>query len=178
MITAEYALIVSIASIFIAFGSLIWNVWQKFIFVKPALQVSFGVWRIFQPGAPSHNRRLLHLSVVNMGPGPIILHACTAKPKKPWWRRAKSYGLLNPIHGDPAALNPIGIGPFGGGLPSKIDAGETKSFYFPYEKDGLLKESLVRVGVGDTYQRLTWCRRSDMRKVYRTYQGDVSNNTF
>src|SRR5215469_13940426 len=110
--------------------------------------------------SPWCNRRLLHLSVVNMGPGPVILHACAAKPTKPWWRRAKSYGLLNPIHGDPAAPSPVGIGPFGGGLPEKIDAGETKSFYFPYEKDCLLKESLARVGVGDTYQRLTWCRRS------------------
>lgn len=132
MTTAEYALVVSIASIFISFGALLWNVWQKFIFVKPTLQVSFGVWRIFQPGIPANEaRRLLNLTVTNMGPGPVILSACTGAPEKPWWKRAKSYGLLNPIHGDPADPNPVGNGPFGGGLPAKVDAGEVKSFFSP-----------------------------------------------
>jgi hypothetical protein len=166
MSPSDYALIVGISSIFIAIGAFVWNVWQKFIFVKPTLQVSFGVWRIFHPGAPGHNRRLLHLSVTNMGPGPVILSACAAKPKKHWWKRAKSYGLLNPIHGDPTDPNPVGIGPFGGGLPAKIDAGEVKSFYFPYAKDCFLQEDLARVGINDTYHRNVCCRRSDMRKVY------------
>jgi hypothetical protein len=120
MTTAEYALIVSIASIFISLIALLWNVWQKFLFVKPALQVSFGVWRIVQPGAPGHNRRLLHLSVTNMGPGPVILQACAGKRKKHCWRRAKFYGVLNPIHGDPADRNPVGVGPFGGDCPQKL----------------------------------------------------------
>jgi hypothetical protein len=175
MTTAEYALIVSIASIFVSFGALIWNVWQKFIFVKPTLQVSFGVWRIWQPSAPeSHNRRLLNLTVTNMGPGPAVLASCVGKPKKPWWKRTKNYklGLLNPIHGDPADPNPVGIGPFGGGLPAKIDAGETKSFYFPYTKDGFLQEDLVRVGINDTYHRIIWCRLGDMRNVYQSYHKD------
>jgi hypothetical protein len=173
MTPAEYALIVSIASIFISIGALLWNVWQKFIFVKPSLQVSFGVWRIVQPGIPANEaRRLLNLTVTNMGPGPVSLHSCAGAAKKPWWKRAKSYGLLNPIHGDPADPNPVGIGPFGGGLPAKIDAGEVKSFYFPYTKDCFLNEDLARVGIGDTYQRISWCRRSDMRKVNHSYSED------
>lgn len=49
MTTADYALIVSLASMAVAFGSLIWNVWQKFIFVKPNIQVAFGVWKVMQP---------------------------------------------------------------------------------------------------------------------------------
>jgi len=173
MTPAEYALIVSIASIFISIGTLLWNVWQKFIFVKPSLQVSFGVWRIVQPGIPANEaRRLLNLTVTNMGPGPIILNACAAAPKKHWWKRAKSYGLLNPIHGDPAEPNPVGIGPFGGGLPAKMDAGEVKSFYFPYTKDCFLSEHLARVGINDSYHRIFWCRRSDIRKVYQSYERD------
>lgn len=179
MTTSEYALIVSIASIFVSFGALLWNVWQKFLFVKPALQVSFGVWRIVQPGAPGHNRRLLHLSVTNMGPGPIILSACAAASKKHWWRRAKVYGMLNPIDGDPTDPtdpNPNGIGPFGGGLPAKIDAGEVKSFYFSYTKDTFLKENLARVGINDSYHRMFWCRRKDMLKVTRSYQRDFCSN--
>jgi hypothetical protein len=135
MTPADYALIMSIASIFISIGALVWNVWQKFLFVKPALQVSFGVWRILQPGAPGHNQRLLHLSVTNMGPGPVILNSCVAKSKKHWWKQAKFYGMLVPIHGDPTDPNPVGIGPFGGGLPAKIGRGRGKVVLFPvYER--------------------------------------------
>ena len=49
MTTADYALIVSIESLFAALGALVWNIWQKFIFVKPALQVTFRVTAVFQP---------------------------------------------------------------------------------------------------------------------------------
>lgn len=173
MTSADYALIVSIPSIFISIGALLWNVWQKFIFVKPALQVTFSKGTVVLPGVPTTtNHRLLHLSVTNMGPGPVILTACAAKSRKHWWKRAKFYGMIVPIHGDPADPNLVGIGPFGGGLPAKIDAGEVKSFYFPYTKDCFLNEDLARIGINDTYQRIIWCRRSDMRKVYRSYQQD------
>jgi hypothetical protein len=169
MNSSDYALLISIASFFIAFAALLWNVWQKFIFVKPSLQALFGIWRIFQPGSADHNRRLLCLTVANMGPGPAVLQLCIAKEKLKWWKRRRSYGTLNPIHGDPADPNPTGIGPFGGGLPAKIDAGEVKSFYFPYQRDCFLKERLARVGI---YHRMIWCRRGDLKKVYEGYKRD------
>src|SRR5438067_517224 len=106
------ALFISIASIFVSFGALAWNVWQKFIFVKPTLQVTFGVWRVVRPGSPSNpDDRLLMLTVTNMGPGPVILQACIGKERKNWCQRRKSYAMINPIHGDPTDPNPIGIGP-------------------------------------------------------------------
>lgn len=113
------------------------------------------------------------LTVTNMGPGPVILTSCAAKPIREHWRKQPEfYGMLNPIHGDPIDPHTTGIGPFGGGLPAKIDAGEMKSFYFPYTKDCFLKDGLARVGINDTYQRIIWCRRSDMKKVYQSYRRD------
>src|SRR6267378_6860157 len=104
MTISDYALITSLVSIVISIGSLLWNVWQKFIFVKPALQVSFGVYRVFAPTlsgvATPTGARLLNLTVTNLGPGPVILYARIAKNKAHWWIRPK-LGLLNPIHGDP-----------------------------------------------------------------------------
>jgi hypothetical protein len=47
--SADYALIVSILSVLIAIGSLLWNVWQKYIFVKPQVQVSFGTYQSWSP---------------------------------------------------------------------------------------------------------------------------------
>jgi hypothetical protein len=174
MTTSDYALITSLVSIVIAIGSLLWNVWQKFIFVKPTLQVSFGLYNVVIPtsaGGTTQTGRLLSLSVVNLGPGPVVLYACIAKRKTSWWKRQKNLGMLNPIHGDPTAAEPEGIGPFAG-LPAKIEAGDTKSFYFPYTKECFLRDGLARVGINDTYHRNTWCSGRDMHKTNRAYRRD------
>jgi hypothetical protein len=178
MTLSDYALIVSISSIFISIGAFLWNIWQKFIFVKPTLQVSFGLFRVVQPDVPANPiRRLLMLTVTNMGPGPVILQLCIAKEKKHWWKRAKTHPTLVPIHGDPTDQDPTGIGPFGGGLPAKIDAGEVKQFFFPYTRDCFLQAGLTRVGINDTYHRLIWCRRGDMQKVYQSYCRDFGKDS-
>jgi hypothetical protein len=175
MTTSDYALIVSIVSILIAIGALAWNVWQKFIFVKPSLQVSFGVWKILKPSvdgiAYPTGKQLLNLTVTNMGPGPVTLSACIARSRYRGKNKSRM-GMLNPIHGDLTSDEPTSLGPFSAGLPMKIDAGDTKSFYFPYELDSFLAEGILRVGINDTYQRNTWCRRSDMRKVNAQYSKD------
>jgi hypothetical protein len=175
MTSSDYALIISIASIFISIGALVWNVWQKFIFVKPALQVSLGIYNILQPtssgSAIPSGHRLLSLTVTNMGPGSVVLYACIVKQKAHWLARA-TFGILNPIHGDPTGRQPISLGPFSSGLPTKIDAADTKTFYFPSAKDCFLRDGLHRVGINDTYQRNTWCRGRDMHKVNRTYRRD------
>jgi hypothetical protein len=177
MNSADYALFISITSIFVSMGALLWNVWQKFIFVKPTLQVSFGLFRVVQPDVRANPiRRLLMLTVTNMGPGPVILQLCIAKEKKHWWKRAKTHPTLVPIHGDPTDPDPTGIGPFSGGLPAKIDAGEVKQFYFPYAKDCFLQEDLARVGINDTYHRMIWCHQKDMRKVYQSYRREFGTS--
>jgi len=176
MTTADYALIVSLASAATSIFALAWNVWQKYIFVKPKLQVTFGIYSILQgPRAQQTLRpsghRLLQIAATNLGPGPVMLYACVVKSKAGYWRRLE-FGLLNPIHGDPASPQPMSIGPFSGGLPKKIEPGEMQSFYFPYNKDCCLKETLHRVGIADTYGRNTWCRRRDVKKAAATYLRD------
>jgi hypothetical protein len=116
--------------------------------------------------------RLLVLTVTNMGPGVVVLSACIGKPKAHWWTRGKLLSTINPIHNDPADPDPVGIGPLSAGLPTKIDTGDVKSFYFPYAKDCFLSEGLARVGINDTYQRNTWCRGRDMHKANRAYRRD------
>jgi len=176
MTAPDYALIISLFSIVISIGALLWNIWQKFIFVKPTLQVSFGLWHVMQHTSADvltrSGHRLLVLTVTNMGPGVVVLSACIGKPKAHWWTRGRLLGTINPIHNDPADPNAVSIGPFSAGLPTKIDAGDVKSFYFPYAKDCFLSEGLARVGINDTYQRNTWCRGRDIHKANRAYRRD------
>jgi hypothetical protein len=91
-----------------------------------------------------------------------------------WWPRHPGSGVLNPIHGDPRAPNPRGIGPYAAGLPLKIEAADSKSFYFPYTKDSFLKEPLLAVGINDSYHRLFWCRRQDMKKAQKRWREDFA----
>jgi hypothetical protein len=179
MATQDYAMFTSLLSIVIAIGALLWNIWQKFIFVKPKLQISFGIWHVMEHTtadvATRSGYRLLVFTVTNMGPGVVVLYACIGKPKAHWWTRRRLLGTINPIHNDPTDPNPTSIGPFSAGLPTKIDAGDVKSFYFPYAKDCFLFEGLARVGINDTYHRNTWCRGRDMRKVNRAYRRDFGH---
>jgi hypothetical protein len=164
MTTADYALIVSISSAALSLFALIWNIWQKYIFVRPTLDVGFGVYQIMQRSGPATMRPtkdVLQVSVTNMGPGQVILHNLICR-KRRWswrWRRRFEYAILIPIDGDPTVALPSGKGPFGGGLPHKMDAGEVKQFFLPYDKDCMLGACMNRVGVVDTYGRNSWCSR-------------------
>lgn len=133
MATSDYALIISILSLLISLGAFVWNIWQKFIFVKPVIQVGFALGSVLMPAAYSYQangKKLLTISATNMGPGPAILTLCIAKSRSPrFWTRRQDLAAINPIDGNPAAENPVGKGPIAGGLPAKLDAGESKSFY-------------------------------------------------
>jgi hypothetical protein len=171
---SEIAILVSGISLAVALIALAWNVWEKFIFVRPRLQVTFGIWQVIQNG--KFGKSLLSLNVTNMGPGPVIIHLCIIQSPTRWFWKKRS-GIINPIHNDPTSDTPISIGPFSAGLPSKLDAGDVKSFYFPYTEDTFLKESITRVGVTDTYGRQTWCRGKDAKKASRKFREDFPSTS-
>jgi hypothetical protein len=59
------------------------NVIQKLIFVKPSLQVTFGVYDIFEPTsdgkAKKSDKSLTTLTVTNKGPGSAIISQCVVR---------------------------------------------------------------------------------------------------
>lgn len=167
MTSGETALVISGASLAIALGSLLWNVWEKFVFVKPRLQVTFGVFRVYQGG--TQGPQLLSVGVTNMGPGPTIIHSCVARINR-WWFNKKEYALLNPIHGDPTSPTPTSLGPFSAGLPLKIEPGEMQSFYFPFSAETFLSQPIEYVGVHDTYGRYFWCKRRAVRRAKKQFE--------
>jgi hypothetical protein len=173
MTSGEIALLVSGISLAISAGGFVWNIMQMFIYVKPTLQVTFGIYKVFGTGAP--RKELCNLSVTNMGPGPAIVYACIVRERRPGSLR-RQLGILNPIEGDPSANPPRSIGPFSGGLPAKLEPGEQKSFYFPFSKDGPLSESVIQFGVNDTYQRNTWCKRKYVRRAKQRFREAFLND--
>jgi hypothetical protein len=174
MNSGEIALIISGASLAISLCGFIWNIWSKFIFVRPDLQVTFAVVRIFAGGHPKHH--ICALSVTNLGPGPTIIHSCVVvlRNEKRFGRR--QHAILNPIHGDPTAAKPISKGPFSAGLPLKMDVAEVRLFHFPFTAETFLKDrDLLRVGVNDTFGRNVWCRRRDVRRAREKWENAFGN---
>ena len=76
MTGSDFAFLISGISLAVAMLALAWSVFEKFIFVKPRLQMSFGVFHVIQDG--KFGKALLSLTVTNMGPDPAIIHSCIA----------------------------------------------------------------------------------------------------
>lgn len=162
MQTADWALVISLISVTLALASFVWNVWSKFIYPKPKVRTSFSVMRIFQEGEEPSDP-FLTLSATNYGPGPITLSAAVTRSRGN--RLSKSrIGLLNPLHNFPRDQN-MSVGPFSGGLPKKIDVGESFSAYFVFRHEAIRDEPIIDVGFNDTFGRNHWAPRRDVRKV-------------
>jgi hypothetical protein len=163
MNTADYALLTSLVSILISIGTLLVEHLAKVHFFEAKFAVSFGLYNVLQQASPGiakpSGQRVLNITVTNMGPGSVVLYSCIGKKKERWWT-IPQLGLLNPIHGDPLQTQPVSIGPFSAGLPSRIETGDTKSFYFPYTKECFLRDRLSRVGINDTYHRIRGAERA------------------
>ena len=78
MTTSDYALIISLCAVSVSVFSLAWNVWQKFLFVKPALQVSFGLNNVWLPGAENFAKTGQTLGILRATAG-----AKAGLPKQP-----------------------------------------------------------------------------------------------
>ncbi len=165
----QIAIFISGLALAIAIAGFVWSIWKEFIFVKPRVQVSFNIMQIF--GGSHRVKEICVLSATNMGPGPITIYACVARFRDGMFKKA-SLAVINPIHGNPTLAPHTSQGPFSAGLPLKIDSGDLKAFYFPYDKDCFLKDPIIRLGVSDTYNRFHWCSKHDVVRARDRYWKD------
>ena len=133
MTTADYALIVSLCSAFIALASFGWNVWSKFIYPQPRLTVSVSVSLVFQSGTSGH--RHVSLAFTNCGPGEIIVHVAEITGRTHWWKQ-RHWAIIPPIDNFPEL--PYRGSIFSGGLPKRLSVGETHTLHFPFEEKTFL----------------------------------------
>ena len=65
MQTADWALVISLCSFGVSLAAFVWNVWSKFIYPKPQVQVAFRMMTIVQGG--SADESILSLSATKHG---------------------------------------------------------------------------------------------------------------
>lgn len=163
MSTADYALIVSIFSTFVALAGFGWNVWSKFIYPKAKLRVTFYVCTI--TGGPQPWPKFLCASGTNFGPTDVtVLHVGCISSRGRFKRGQR--GILQPI----ADINNpgIGAGPFAGGLPKKLEVGGEHSAYFPFAAQSFGRDDLTCIGMYDNFARFHRAKRRDIAKVKDT----------
>lgn len=161
MTTADWALAISVISAFVSFAGFVWNVWAKFIYPKPRVQVSFSQMFLIGEGWEDGPETLC-MTVSNHGPSDVTIRCAVArKRRRGLFRKPKDIGMLNPYRSYPYDLE--SDGPFSGGLPKKLGVGEEFSLYFPVSRDWFEKEDLADFGVNDTFNRLHWTSRKNVR---------------
>jgi hypothetical protein len=162
--TADYALIVSICSGFVALASFAWNVWSKWVYPKAKLRMHFAVVAIFREGDDAENRpRFLNIGMTNFGPTDITIQRVDVifKPRRFW--QPKPNAIVNPIHD--LRMPDLAMGPFAGGLPKKLAVGDGFDLYLPYQADTIGRMPIHRLGVRDNFGRLHVIPRSYIDKV-------------
>ena len=155
MTTADYALIVSLFSAAVALASLFWNVYSKFIHPKPEIRVGFSRMTIHQLGSSRHGDKLLMVTATNRGPGSVVIERVVVCKRWRWQREI--IGVLNPIE-DPGRKPYVSPrGPASGGLPKKLDVGESHDLYFPPDAEFVMPDQLEDhpyIGVSHSFRRL------------------------
>ncbi|MCE8508583.1 hypothetical protein KBY28_08995 [Ruegeria pomeroyi] len=178
--TADYALIISLCSLFLALASFIWNIWSKFIFPKPRIRVRVevvhcdlassiivtesapgtfpGDWQAHHLSYPS-----IQISATNFGPGKVRLQAAIAAKSRRFASTAETEGMLNPYNDYPNDLE--SAGPFSGGLPRDLEVGEVFSAYFPIAEHWFTEEKLMKFGFLDSFGRRHYSTSRDHRSL-------------
>jgi hypothetical protein len=160
MDTADWALVVSLLSFAVSLSGFVWNVWSKFIYPKPNVQVSFGIFEAW--GDEGKTDTALRLSAVNHGPIEVTLKGNAIRIENGLFKYR--HALLNPLDRWPAPA-PTTSGPFSGGLPKKLALGEEFALYFVYPHETFIKEKVLDVGFYDSFSRNHWAPRKNVRKV-------------
>ncbi|WP_139194498.1 hypothetical protein [Roseovarius tolerans] len=181
-LTADYALIISLFSLCLAFAAFVWNVWSKFIFPKAKVRVFLSVVHCDLatghiiaennqgdfPGGWSKSDLeypCVRISATNFGPGAIKLQSAIAKKSRFSTFSPGAVGLLNPYNNYPSNLS--SNGPFSGGLPANLEVGEEFSVYFPIEPAWTSTENLTKFGFLDVFGRYHYCKTRDVQSLRR-----------
>jgi hypothetical protein len=161
MTTADWAIIVSFASLLIAVASFVWNVWSKFIYPKPKLRVSTYIMK-FVGGSFEDGLRAVTVSVTNHGP--LVANVTSIVAKTSDGKPKGTYASINPYSNFPYEHYGDGEGTLRA-LPKKIDVGEEAYFYFPADKSLFIDGKVCALGVRDSFGRINWAKSSDFIKL-------------
>jgi len=104
------------------------------------------------------------LTAVNFGPGEVFCQSVLAKNATVWrrlTRRVENWFIVNE--------SPQ--------LPQKLAAGEPLNVLIAYEKGCVLAKPLTHLGITDSFGRMHWMSRRELKKARARYHKDFPSET-
>ena len=159
------ALGVSILAFVLSAFSLGWNIYRDVI-LKPRLKVALGIksllverekHRLSELGAP-----FIELQATNHGPGEIVINGAVAR-RSSFLRSLFTecpYLFIVPDFKHPYCSKPS----------CRVAVGDKALIIFPYQQECFLAEKPKRVGVVDSYGRVHWASRRELRNALQQYR--------
>lgn len=161
MTTADWALIISIISAITSIAGFVWNVWSKFIYPKPKVNVTAGIYAA--PGATDDDDHWLLVTATNLGPGPVTLRYVIGQTYRNW-RLRRMQAIFLPL-ANPGLSRDYTEGPLSGGLPKTLDPAASFTCWLSFPHEGLEQTKLRGIGFSDSFGRLHLCSRADMKRI-------------
>ena len=154
------ALIISITSMIVALLSLSWNIYRDIV-LKAKLKVRCMVSFISSPAFEKPLERVI-ISATNFGPGKIRLAMLFLKDTSFWTiiTRKRKYAALIHDYTDPLS----------GKLPCELEVGEGRDYLFRFDKDCFLSERWTHIGVKDSFGRIHWAPKSNVKTAKQMYK--------
>lgn len=159
MATAELALLISGISVCIAMLALGWNIYRDVI-LRPKVRIRMQISQVLTPGEPAEkDETKVDFTATNHGPGIVILQGIRAKTKK-LFKKTK-WAILIHDYTDPLTSQ----------FPCKLGVGERGTFLLPFLKGSFLKQSFTHLGIADSFGRIHWVPKKDIKRTKATYIG-------
>jgi hypothetical protein len=159
------ALIISISSIMTASLSLGWNIYRDII-LKAKLKVTCMVGFVIHPTLKTPMDKVF-ISVTNFGPGKIRCSMIFLRDTSLWKKITKKTKLAILIHDYEDH--------FSGQLPCELDVGDGRDFLFEFNKDCFLSEQWTHVGIKDSFSRIHWASKSNVKTARQLYKNKFGN---
>ena len=164
MTTADWALVISLCSLFVAGASFVWNVWSKFIYPKPRIEVTLAYILAITPGEETDTPGALMLRAVNHGPSEAELTTAIGRMKRrKFWKRPNG-AILKSYNQWPFELESFTIGGFG--LPKRLIVGEEYRMYLRPSPNNY--EDLSKFGFADTFNREHWATARSVKYALKS----------
>ena len=150
------ALVISLIALFLSGANLGWNIFKE-IGLRARLRIRFGLKSIHHETFETHLSRFV-FSVTNLGPGKVKIQMLQLRDARLWRRLLRRCRYAALIHDYKH--------PLGGRLPYDLEVGEGMDLTFPIE-NSFVAEGYTHIGISDSFGRVHWCKRSEMREAHR-----------
>lgn len=167
MTTGDWAFVISIFSTVLSLAGFVWSVWSHFLYPKPKVRATIGIFQTYSAGRPP-SPSFLSMSATNYGPGEVtITHAGgTGRSLRP---KREALDFMFKIATSPEPWNSTlpQYDVFGFGLlPKKLAVGE--QFNVQMSMDQSLFDDHYRakgVGFRDTFGRWHFVSKKQLKRL-------------